>query len=103
MIRVTVSYAASADKRFDHDYYHGHHRALLRSLLGPHGLERVEMDRGLSDGAGSPTPVVAAAHLYFRDIDSFKAAMASSGRAVNADVANYTDIVPSVLISETLA
>jgi len=103
MIRVTVTYPANADASFDHDYYETKHRALVQSLMGPHGLVRVEMDRSLSDGGGRPAPVVAAAHLLFSDMASFQAAMAAAGKAVNADIRNYTSIVPSILISETLA
>ena len=102
MIRVTVSYPATAGATFDHAYYESRHRELVQSLMGPHGLVRVEMDRGLSDGSGKPAPVVAAAHLLFPDMESFQAAMGVAGKAVNADIRNYTNIVPSILISETL-
>ncbi|MBK7022350.1 MAG: EthD family reductase [Sulfuritalea sp.] len=103
MIRVTVSYPTTADASFDHGYYETKHRALVQSLMGPHGLVRVEMDRYLSDGRGQPAPVVAAAHLLFTDMASFQAAMAAVGKTVNADIRNYTSIVPSILISETVA
>lgn len=102
MIRVTVSYPAAADAAFDYVYYESKHRALIQSLMGPHGLVRVEMDRCLSDGGGRPAPVVAAAHLLFTDMGCFQAAMAAAGKAVNADIRNYTNIVPSILISEAL-
>ena len=61
------------------------------------------LSRGLSNGAGQPAPVVAAAHLLFTDMASFQAAMAAAGKVVNADIRNYTSIVPNILISETLA
>jgi len=101
MIRVTVSYPATEGATFDHAYYTSKHRALVQSLMGPHGLVRVEMDRGLSDGAGKAAPIVAAAHLLFPDMGSFQAAMGAAGKAVTADIANYTSIAPSILISET--
>lgn len=66
MIRVTVSYPTTADASFDHGYYETKHRALVQSLMGPHGLVRVEMDRYLSDGRGQPAPVVAAAPAVYR-------------------------------------
>ncbi len=103
MIRVTVSYPATAGASFDHGYYESKHRTLVQSLMGPHGLVRVEMDRGLSNGAGQPAPVVAAAHLLFTDMASFQTAMAAAGKVVNADIRNYTSIIPNILISETLA
>ena len=100
MIRITVSYPAAPGARFDHDYYQTTHRALLLEHLTAHGLQRVEMDRPLTEGAGGPPPIAAAAHLLFETLDGFKAGMSSHGRAILADVANYTDLQPLVLISE---
>lgn len=103
MIRVTVSYPAGEGKKFDHAYYQEKHRNLIQSLMTEHGLVRVEMDKCLSDAAGKAPPIVAAAHMYFANIDDFKKAMGAAGRAVTADIANYTDIAPAILISETSA
>ena len=100
MIRVTVSYPAAEGQRFDHRYYQTAHAALIRELLTPHGLQRLEMDQCLADGAGKAPPVVAAAHMVFRDVDAFKAGMAVAGKPLAADMKNYTDTVPAVIISE---
>lgn len=99
MIRVTVSYPASAGQRFDHTYYQTSHAALIRELLEPHGLRRVDIDQCLADGAGHPPPIVAAAHMLFDDLDAFKAGMAAAGKALAVDLKNYTDTVPTVVIS----
>lgn len=100
MIRVTVSYPAAEGKRFDHSYYQVTHAALIRELLTPHGLQRLEIDKCLSDGAGNAPSVVAAAHMVFGDVDAFKAGMAVAGKPLAADMKNYTDTVPTVVISE---
>lgn len=100
MIRVTVSYAAREGARFDHAYYQNRHAALIREHLGAHGLRRLEIDQVLSDAAGNPAPVVAAAHMLFDDVAAFQAAMAAGGQPLMADVANYTDIPPQILISQ---
>ncbi|GLH77121.1 hypothetical protein SSBR45G_20290 [Bradyrhizobium sp. SSBR45G] len=102
MIRVTVTYPAKANARFDHGYYQDTHRALLRERLKAHGLAYVEIDRCLSDGAGGSPPVVAAAHMVFDSLESFQAGMAVHGKDIMADVARYTDITPVVLISEVV-
>ncbi len=101
MIRVTVSYPQRAGSRFDHAYYQAEHRALLNDRLGPHGLMRLEMDQALADGTGGPPPVVAAAHMLFASLDAFKVGMAACGAELMADVARYTDIAPTIVISET--
>ena len=61
---------------------------------------RLEIDQVLSDGAGKAAPVVAAAHMLFDDMATFKAAMAVGGKKLAADMPNYTDIAPQVLISQ---
>lgn len=100
MIRITVSYPAKEGARFDHAYYQQQHAALIREKLDAHGLRRLEIDRAVSDGAGKAAPIIAAAHMLFDTIEAFKAAMAAGGKALAADMANYTDLQPQVLISE---
>ncbi|WP_158290189.1 EthD family reductase [Ramlibacter sp. WS9] len=100
MIRITVSYPNAEGKRFDHTYYQTQHRKLLMDRLAEHGLQRVEMDKALADGAGGKPPVVAAAHLVFTDMTGFQKGMAAHGREIMGDLANYTDIAPAILISE---
>jgi uncharacterized protein (TIGR02118 family) len=102
MIRVTVSYPRKDDARFDHDYYRTSHRQLLLDRLASFGLERVEIDRCLSGGAGEPPPVVAAAHMIFQGLEGFQKGMAQHGKEIMTDVARYTDIRPSVVISEVV-
>ncbi|KRD23584.1 hypothetical protein ASE39_24485 [Acidovorax sp. Root267] len=101
MIRVTVSYPATESQRFDHNYYQSTHAALIRKLLTPHGLQRVEIDQCLNDGAGKPPPIVAAAHMLFTDLAAFKAGMAVAGKTLAADMKNYTDTAPTVVICDT--
>lgn len=100
MIRVTVSYPNVEGKRFDHAYYQAKHHQLLTDRLTEHGLQRVEMDRAVADGAGGKPPVVATAHLIFADMVGFQKGMAAHGREITGDIANYTDITPTILISE---
>jgi uncharacterized protein (TIGR02118 family) len=100
MIRVTVSYPAGEGKTFDHAYYQSKHRALIESVLGKHGLVRVEMDRCLADGAGGPPPNVAAAHLIMETMAGFQAGMAAGGATLMGDIPRYTNIAPTILVSE---
>ena len=88
MIRVTVSYPAQENARFDHSYYQQHHAQFIHQQLDAHGLLKLEIDQCLADGAGKAPPIVAAAHLFF---------------ALNEDIVNYSDIVPVVTISQVIA
>lgn len=100
MIRVTVSYPREEGARFDHDYYRTSHRQLLLDRLSAFGLERIEIDRGLSDAGGSQPPIIAAAHMIFRDLDGYQKGMTQHGKDIRTDVVRYTDIRPRVVISE---
>lgn len=102
MIRVTVSYPPHEAFQFDHGYYQNTHARLIRDRLGPHGLIKLEIDQALPAGSENPPASIAAAHMFFDDLDSFQAAMAAEGKALSADRTNYTDIIPVVVISQVI-
>ena len=47
MVRISVFYATSEGKKFDHDYYVNRHMKLVRDRLNSFGLVRTEVDKGL--------------------------------------------------------
>ena len=49
MIRMSVYYPSGPEATFDHAYYAGPHRQLVEARLGPGGLQRIELDRGLAE------------------------------------------------------
>ena len=92
MIRVSVLYPKTEGATFDHDYYANSHVPLAVSTWG---LAGAEIDKGING------PYEAAVHVTFESLDAMGAAMANEGTAaVQADVANYTTIVPEMQISE---
>lgn len=92
MIRVSVLYPKTEGATFDHDYYANSHVPLAVSTWG---LAGAEIDRGING------PYEAAVHFTFESLEAMGAAMAAEGTAaVQADVANYTTIVPEMQISE---
>ena len=92
MIRVSVLYPKTEGATFDHDYYANSHVPLALSTWG---LAGAEIDKGING------PYEAAVHFTFESLDAMGAAMANEGTAaVQADVANYTTIVPEMQISE---
>jgi uncharacterized protein (TIGR02118 family) len=95
MIKLTVTYPAAEGATFDHEYYAATHVPLCMEVLG---ANRCEIDRGL-DG-----PAVAAVHFYFDSMERMQAAFASERMGeVMADLANYTNIVPTSQVSEVSA
>ena len=92
MIRLSVLYPKTEGASFDHDYYRTKHVPLA---LTTWGLSGAEIDKGI-DG-----PYEAAVHFTFDSLEAMGAAMGSPDTAaVQADVANYTTIVPVMQISE---
>lgn len=101
MIRVTVAYTNEPDKKFDWDYFVGPHRTLIHRELDSRGMVRFEQDKGVSGSdPNAPAPFVAMAHLTFNTADEVHEAFRAAGRAVMGDIPNYTDIPPTVQISE---
>ncbi|RMQ45852.1 Ethyl tert-butyl ether degradation EthD [Pseudomonas cichorii] len=102
MIRVTVSYPPHPDCQFNHEYYQSTHAQLIRDKLDAHGLVKLEMDQALPDPGGKLPASVAAAHMFFNDLDSFKGAMKAEGKLLGDDRENYTDIIPVVVVSQVI-
>lgn len=96
---VSVLYPNHDGARFDADYYTGKHAELAREIWNP---ERVEMIEGQSpDGAAAPFAMIA--HFHFATPDALGQAMANPrSTELQADVANFTDISPRIMIGKAL-
>jgi uncharacterized protein (TIGR02118 family) len=102
MIKVSVMYPNRPDARFDHDYYRDKHMPMVAQLLGA-ACRRYSVDKGLGGGMpGQAAPFVAQCHLYFDSVEAFQATFAPHGKAIMADVPNYTDLQPQVQVSEVV-
>lgn len=101
MVRVSVLYANEPGKKFDADYYQNKHMKLVGERLKGFGLLRYEVDRGLAGGApNAPAPFVGACHLYFNTAEEFQKGMGAHGQELVGDIPNYTNISPTIQISE---
>ena len=103
MVRMSVYYPSEPGVTFDHAYYTSTHRQLVEDKLGPLGLKRVEIERGVCGLGGGPAPHVAVGHLIFDSMESLQKAMDARGPEVIADIPRYTNIQPVVQISEIVA
>jgi uncharacterized protein (TIGR02118 family) len=103
MVRISVLYATSEGKKFDHDYYVNRHMTLVRERLSSFRLVRTEVDKGLGGGApGAPAPYVAIGHVYFNALADFQKGMGQHGKELLGDVPNFTNIQPQIQISEII-
>lgn len=102
MYRVSVMYPNEPGARFDHDYYRTTHMALVREHLGPHGLVRTGVDRGVSGGGGERAPYICVGYLYFETADGYDNAVKAAGSVLRDDIPNFTNVRPTRLIAEVL-
>ena len=97
MAFISIVYPARDGARFDHDYYAKTHIRMVREALAQTGLLDARVFRGVSALDGGP--VVAMAHLTFRDEAAMRACLDSPvAPSLHADVANFTDIAPVIEI-----
>ena len=101
---VSAFYPAAGESRFDRQYYMDRHMPLIADLLKPFGLQKIEVDEGLSGGApGSPANYKVICRLYFDTLENFQASLGAVGNQIFADIPNYTDIPVELQVSKTLS
>ncbi|MBD3728226.1 MAG: EthD family reductase [Sphingomonadales bacterium] len=93
MAKLIVAYPMHDGAKFDRDYYTATHIPLVETHWGPAGMTGAEI-MWPADG-GQPFACMVA--LAFADDAAVDAALASPGTPeVLGDVANFTDIQPTV-------
>lgn len=93
MATLTVLYPAQDGAKFDRDYYSTTHMALVADAWGNYGYQSGEV----LYPAGEGQPYAAITMLRFKDQASIDAAMGAPRTGeVQADVANFTTIVPAL-------
>ena len=89
--------------RFDEAYYTSTHLPLAAAILGPHGVESVEMVKVVAAGDGSTPPYQVMFSAYFASAAALQNALASPRLGeVMADIGNFYDGAPDVLIAEVV-
>ena len=102
MIALTVCYKSGL--RFDADYYRSKHMPLTEEKLGSHGLKSAEVREILCTPMGTLAPYQAITTLYFGDAAALEGGLKSAeGQAVVADIANFYDGAPDVMIGEIVS
>lgn len=99
MIRCSVSYPRIAGKNFDLDYYKNRHMPLVKNRLSP---IKVEIDEGIPNYQGEPSPYFAIGHMTFETMDQLVAKYGAAAQELHADISNYTDIEPIIQISQII-
>lgn len=100
MIRVSVLYPNQPGTHFDADYYLHTHMPRAIELLGP-ALKGVSVEVGIgSPIPEQPAPFAAIATFTCESVEAFTAVFMPNAAELQGDVPNYTDIEPTIQISE---
>ena len=100
MIKVSIFYPNDEGKKFDMDYYLSNHIPMVMEKLGAE-LKGGSVDEGINGGMpGAEAPYIAMAHLLFDSMEAFQNAFGPHMNTILADIPNYTDIQPSMQISQ---
>jgi uncharacterized protein (TIGR02118 family) len=102
VIKVSILYPYAEGKTFDMDYYEKSHMPFVAGLLGSN-LIRYTIEKGISNGVpNSPLPFMAIGSFYVKSLADYQAAIAPNRDAIRADFPKYTNITPTILISEVV-
>ena len=100
MIKVSAMYPSGAGGRFDMTYYLTKHLPMALERLGT-AVKGASVEQGLTGAEpGSPPPYLAMGHLLFESVEAFQQSFGPHAQALFADLPNYTDIEPTIQISE---
>lgn len=99
-VSLQVIYPVSDGSTFDHDYYANTHMPLVAEHMGAH-IQSTLVTKGLAGGPDVPAGYHAVATIVFADNDALGAAMGASGPVI-ADVPNFTNVQPNMLIGEVI-
>ncbi|TFW17610.1 EthD family reductase [Massilia arenosa] len=92
-----VIYPNREGARFDTHYYRETHIPLVQRIFHP---ARVTLIEGVPMGGAAP-PFVMIAHFEFASLGALNAALSAPDRgALRADLANFTDIEPTILLGK---
>lgn len=100
MVKFSVLYAFSEHGTFDFDYYNRVHAEMVKEKVGDL-LVDIALERGVSGlKATHNPPFTAIATLTFNSAEDLESGLYPHLSAISADIMNFTDIAPNIMISE---
>lgn len=102
LTKISVMYPYSEGKTFDMEYYETKHMPMVAAFLGSN-LVKYTIEKGLSSGIpNQPLPYMAVGTFYVKNLSEYQATIAPNLDSIRADFANYTNVVPVILVSEVV-
>jgi uncharacterized protein (TIGR02118 family) len=99
MIKVTSIYRWFDGATFNHSYYNTEHMRITRNALASFGPIRMESEQVVGLASPKPGQVIAGASTWFPSIAIAESALAAALPTIGADVVNYTNIKPELIVS----
>ena len=100
MFKVAILYPNGDDKTFDMDYYEKNHMPMMAGLIGKN-LNFYEIDKGIAGRTpNDKVPFVAIGYFYINDVTEYNKVIAQNINAIREDIGKYTNIQPTIQISE---
>ncbi|WP_417700415.1 EthD family reductase [Pseudophaeobacter sp.] len=99
-VSLQVIYPISEGTTFDYGYYSQTHIKLVAEHMGPH-IEKTLVTKGVAGGPDLPPPFYAIATITFADQAAMGAALKGAG-PVMADLPNFTNVQPQMLIGDVI-
>ena len=100
MIKVSVLYPNNEGSKFDMSYYCNSHIPMVQEKLGK-ACKGVAVEQGVSGATpGSRPAFIAMGHLSFASVAEFQSAFAPHADVIMTDIPRYTDIQPTLQISD---
>lgn len=100
MTIVSVMYPARPGSRFDMGYYLGTHMTMVQKAWGAAGMSGYKVLRGSKAADGVEPFFQVIVNMEFTSAAAFEAAVADSGARIMGDLPNFTDIQPTIQVSE---
>jgi uncharacterized protein (TIGR02118 family) len=100
MIKVSVLYPEGDGSTFNMDYYLNRHIPMVRAKLGT-VCKSAAVEQwlgGVTPGCHRPSPLWAIS--AFDSVEAFQAAFGPHAGAIMSDIPNYTNVQPTIQVSE---
>jgi uncharacterized protein (TIGR02118 family) len=95
-------YPYGENKKFDIDYWIEKHRPMVLEKLEPHGLVKLELDKGITAGLEGGLPIyLYIGYLYFNSMEDHQKCLPYA-LELFSDLPNFTDIEPITQVSEII-
>jgi uncharacterized protein (TIGR02118 family) len=102
LTKVSIMYPFEEGKTFNMEYYKTKHMPMVAAFLGAN-LVRYTIEKGVASGIpNQPLPYMAIGTFFIKNLADYQAAIAPNRDAIRADIANYTNAAPIILISEVV-